>query len=536
MANLPAPFITIESSAARRFESSAELPTIKILLYTDDPRVKKGAGAPWGFGLMLNHLQAHAPAFARLSFTYLNRNEDPSNKLYCETIKDFDQIWFFGVHQVSRDNFSLGFLRGGPDSELEEEEVTALEKWMCANKENDFKAGGVLMTGDHADRKPTDAKATDEGVRCHPDAKTDSKKEEFLGLGRALGRCVPRAGLLRKWEGPPTARKKDSFNTQVLVFGTDPDNSGLQRDTTPQQLILRTFNHKGKPSRAGQPHPLFFYRQGLAIQVFPDHMHEGAVIIPKCLDETVWPKIKGRQPKPRVVAYGIDKRNARRLKLVAAYNGDGTNAGRIVADSTWHHYFNVNLNSFLAPGEQDSFANQIGQYYANLALWLSPRSRRHEMARAMLDLLAHDPVILEEVIGYKFPEGDEHQQIADALQIGATAFNTLSELASPCEIHELLQALIPEDYSEYFETLYLPDKCSGMSYLPSKEMFLGCLITLYCGQMVKVESSGLVAAAAQRKSVIVDTAERAFMVTLKLHAKRLALAATVAQSFFDSLR
>jgi hypothetical protein len=459
-------------------------PTIRILLYTDEAAVTDDTVADWGLGVMIAHIRARLSAFFTLCIDLVNRNADPQHptRLYSALINKYDQIWFFGVHQTKLKSFSMGVLRGGPQSELDDKEVAALERWMCVGDKKGMKGGGVLMTGDHANPPPTAGTTP----VCGPGA----QHESYLGLGRALGHRVPRAGQLRKWEGPPTTCPEDSYNTLVLHFGTNPHGAGLEIDAVPQQLILPTFNELGQPTQdpTGQPHALFLYKFGEFIRVFPDHVHEGAVVLPKTFEN--WPKgAGGTPPKPQIVAHGIDKRNARLLDVVAAYNGDDARVGRIVADSTWHHYFNKNLNLFLPVGEENSAADLIGTYYANLVLWLSPKQARFAMASVMIDWLSHHPTIFEEA-GFHNPDSAVEVKIAEALRIGRSAFHLLSEVASQCEIHELLQVLIPESDREQPESIYLPDFAITLSYLPSKELFLGTLVGLYRQKLALLESAG----------------------------------------------
>lgn len=456
-----------------------EKPTIRILLYTDDPQSITKDDELLGLSTMIEHLKAHAPTFANLSIEWLSRNSSKANhadvKLSAELLEKFDEIWFFGVHQVNRKNFNIGILRGGPQSELGKEEVLALSNWMRVGGETGLDGGGVLMTGDHANLRPPDA-VSNEDAAC-PD---NSEHEEFLGLGRALGHCVPRAGLMRKWEGKPTAFKENSFNTQSPITGIKSDSLRLQVDPIPQQLILQTFDEKGNPVSGGQVHPLFFYKDGQAIQVFPDHAHEGAIIEPSNLEDTeIWPKNHLEvQPQPHVLARGIDKRNFQVLNLVSAYDGDCANVGRVIADSTWHHYVNVNLHKFRPPAREGSDGDQIGQFYANLAIWLSPRSIRRKMAEKMTEWLANFPLMLEEVGG-------------DPLEIGQKAYLILSKVASPCEIHELLLMLVPDNIRARFETIYFPEKGFILSAFPSKEVLLGSVISLYYQQSIEEESLSL---------------------------------------------
>jgi hypothetical protein len=495
----------IEASSSLHNLPISEKPTIRILLYTDDPQeIVKGPAADLGLGLMINHLMGHAPAFANLSITYEPRykglGSKANNKI--NVVLDnadaknepFDQVWVFGLHQVNRKSFSLGVGKGGPESELDKAEISAFERRMDAGL-------GVLITGDHANRSPTDIVPLDPNSTCDDPC----RGERFLGLGRALGRCIPRAGELRDWEGKPTAQPRFSFNTQVVISGTDVDDTGFQQDATPQQLILQSFNDKGRPSLTGQPHPLFFYRQGHAIRLFPDHLHEGAVVVPDSLSER-WPKKAGVQPQPRVVAYGLDKRNGNLLKLVAAYDGDFVGAGRVVADSTWHHYFNVNLRSFRHPGAPFSATDQIGQYYRNLALWLTPLKLRVKMTEVMARWIAQQPSIAE-LVGPR-----PSKLLSEMMNTGVAAMELLTEVASACEIHELFQTLVPESKRRGYEAFYFPEKGFALSPLPSKELLLGALVhgvTLESAQTIALNMS-TEATLAARQSAIVAASELAF--------------------------
>jgi hypothetical protein len=473
-------------------------PTVKILLYTDDPLdVKDDVVKDWSLGVMLLHIKAHAPAFASLCIKLVSRNS--TDKTHADNRLDdlleeegFDQIWFFGIHQGNRENFTMEVLRGGPHSELDEAEVGALEKWMTVGKEEEQRGGGVLVTGDHAEEPPLDAILSDAE---QPPANDGEEEKIFWSLGRALGRHVPRAGQMRVWEGPPTKRPIDSQNTQVLVPGSNFEDPLLQFDHNPQRLILETFNSQGQPTKGGLPHPLFIYRPGSFIQVYPDHMHEGGIALPKeedLADPKAWPN--SQLVRPQVVARGTDNSKARTVDLIAVYDGDRACRGRIVADSTWHHYFNVNLNRFVPPGELDSHTDQIGQFYGNLTVWLTPLRKRREMARSMIRWAALHPLLLEERV---LEDLDEDKQVSMLLYLGSRAYHVISQVASSFEIHELLCALLPDDVSENVETLYLPEKGFALGtfgsnefLLPSKELLLGSFTNMYHREMAHAESRG----------------------------------------------
>lgn len=442
-------------------------PTIKILLYTDDPTTITDGNNLLGLGSMIERLKAHAPQFARLSIKWVSRSSDQNNhadnkldfllsKELNETGAPFDEIWFFGLHQANTDRFSLGIFRGGPESELTPDEVEALDKWM---KVDGGTGGGVLMTGDHNNPVPPNWLPNKNG-RC-----TDTvDKPELLGLGRAIGRCVPRAGELRKWDGSPSSRGDDSLNTVA--------SAGFQSDRVPQQLSLELVNADGEPDPHGQPHPLFYYRPGRFVDIFPDHRHEGALANPDLSNTAVWPVGPTGQPKPCVVAYGTDRRTGKKISLVTAYDGDRAGVGRIVADSSWHHYLNLNLKGFPHPAPPQSDSDKLGQYYGNLALWLAPLSKRRQMAQAMFSELANFTLLLE--------------QREAPLKTGEIAYSILSRSTSPCEIHELLRA------SGQMQFVQGGSSDSGMENLTNTEKeALGLVIDSYQRALIQAEQESV---------------------------------------------
>lgn len=402
----------------------AERPTIKILLYTDDPNAISDGKNLLGLSSMMERLEAYAPLYADLSIKWVSRSSDcihhADNKLNVvmrreeeETGAPFDEIWFFGLHQANTEEFSLGVFCGGPENELDVDEVEYLETWMKAEGGS---GGGVLMTGDHNNPVPARWLRNKNG-RC-----TDPVEEPgLLGLGRAIGRCVPRAGELRKWHGSPSSCIDDRINTVA--------SDGRQSDRVPQKLFHVHVNADGEPDPQGQPHPLFFYRPGEFIDIFPDHRHEGALVIPDVSDTAVWPVGPNGQPKPCIVAFGTHSQSGERIGLVTAYDGDRAGVGRIVADSSWHHYVNINLKGFPHPALPATPSDKIGKFYGNLAIWLAPMHKRRQMAQAMYWELANYTLLLE--------------QHDDPVRTGEIGYSLLRRSTSPCEMHELLRAFGP---------------------------------------------------------------------------------------------
>jgi hypothetical protein len=459
-----------------------DIPTIRILVYTDDARVQKNDD-DFGISFMEKFLLAHQPRFGKPEIELVNRDADSrptaKNKLMgLLQIGNYDQVWFFGIHlsnltePVPSAAKKSKELCGGPESELTDDEVVALRKWM--------ETGGVLVTGDHSEGKS--------------DKAVEPSLSHIVSLGRALGSRVPRAGQLRTWEGGPTTDLKGSFNTQELKSSTKLNDPSLEADENPQKIVLPRYNGSGELDPNGDFHNLFKDKKGLEIDVFPDHMHEGEILIPSQLNGD-WPL---QEPRPLVIAKGVDKRNANVYNLVIAYAGlnarSGLTTGRIVVDSTWHHYLNKNLKGFEDTGE-GSIVDRIGQYYGNLAVWLSPLAKRKEMSEAMFrrvvqrlrevpDLIDDDP--------------------------GKVARKLLAEETSACEINELLLAFTPASLQPLFEMAHFPENGSTLGPLPSQELILGTVI----------RESGALTAAGEGvlKSAVIDAG---FAKAFSLHAEKL---------------
>ena len=353
-----------------------------------------------------------------------------ATKLTDDLLAQFDELWFFGFKQSN--------LSAEPENELTPPEVEALRSWMDGHK------GGVFIGGDHSN---PDARITD--VNCRKIHST------FLGLGRALGHLVPRAGQLREWVGPPTTEEdfddqntpledRDNYNTLegADLNQLDDQQMSYQSDDLPQHLFL---------VKAPLPHRLFWYfderNRLVPILNFPDHKHEGKLRVPQSLDAE-WPEHSRR---PEVVAMGNDKRFGNRFyPIVVAYDGCN-DVGRIVADSSWHHYLNVNLRGFRsrdAAGlpERGSDLDLLAHYYGNLAIWLAPKGLREDIGYDLLERLALHPEVLE-VKG------------ASDRALGATALYLLEDVIGSSILYRLFAPSSfeceSEDPSALFPLLFL---------------------------------------------------------------------------------
>jgi len=382
------------ASAIRIQDLLCPRPTVRILFYTDDLSVEFDDASDFGVSRLRNLILDHNPFYATFDIDLVNRHEGShaANKLTSALLSTYDQVWFFGVKQANTST--------SPQNELTSAEVGALSSWMAT--------GGVLITGDHANQRPPGAAST---------------LNSLVNLGRAIGHKVPRAGELRRWEGPPGQYFPLNHNTQVKVGATDVESLVLQEDAVPQELILKRYALPTILANwlyRSQPHPLFCGRDR-EITVFPDHMHEGQVEIPVSYPTTRWPTAGGVQPLPEVVAWGTDRRNGNVYPVVAAYDGQLAGVGRIVSDSTWHHYFNVNLVGF-GPGQ---VRDDIADYFVNLAVWLTPAPKREQMKCWLWLWVSLEPTVM--MAKY------QPRRI-----LGASARDVLGRVATQCQITEFL--------------------------------------------------------------------------------------------------
>ncbi|MEZ4404214.1 MAG: hypothetical protein R3B06_29600 [Kofleriaceae bacterium] len=259
-------------------------------------------------------------------------------------------------------------------------EVAAITAFMDAGK-------GVFATGDH-------------------DA-----------LGAALCGELPRIRDMRRWyveDGAPSAHLPTRITTVSPgadgVFAFDD-----QSDDEPQKIYPRYYQPAPGVSA---PHPILQAPTATPgatywpIELAPDHPHEGEVVEPAVAGLAGWP---AGSPAPEIIAYGVTYggafpgkdavRSPRTFGVVGAWDGHAVTKGRVVVESTWHHYVNINLDgtgttrAALKPGGAPSPAYQLlTAYWHNLASWLMPaRVRRCLRIAKLADVLVRFP--LREEIG-----------------------------------------------------------------------------------------------------------------------------------------
>lgn len=349
---------------------------------------------------------------------------------------DYDQVWFFGDYPAN----DTGDINDPIYSPLTPDELKLLAEWMD-------RGGGVFAAGDHSN------------------------------LGASMCSGIPRVRTMRKWtveQGVPP--QYGDLRNQTLQDVTSSYTDPYEEDTLPQ-TIEPVFQRivTSMLARPLMPHSLLSVPSGV-ITKFPDHMHEGEVIeddaveldrplnipgysgveypfeVPMAMPSEVGGNASGaalpRRPRPHVVAYGRTTQlvgpqvsppgsvetpffnlseswtSARRIGLIGAYDGDAVGIGRVVVDSTWHHWFSLNLQGF----RNDNLPVFEGMqaYYRNVGLWLAtPEQRRSMLVAAAWGVVASDPMDFpRELSGSSWEVGERVLEI-----IGRTASQaTLADL------------------------------------------------------------------------------------------------------------
>lgn len=358
--------------------------TVRILFYADGS-VQFDGGPFLGLKQVLHTLAADPFPWIRFSVTTAHRSGDPSADHENVSVVDalatgtYDEVWIYSISATPI-----------PDSDR-----IALDAFMDGG-------GGVLITGDHAN------------------------------LGAAFG-GVKRAGAMRLLPAPDSLPPE--WNTTLESGDDNVYEFNDQSDSTPQKLRLRRYGSLIK----WHPHPVLCSPLG-PITIFPDHQHEGEAVAPT--PDASWPDGMGAQ----VIAWGKikdpDADEGREIGVLSAYDGHLKGVGRVLADATWHHHFDINLVGFAnADMSWKTEAEKIAWFFWNAAIWLARPERQEDMQCSIAWALCHDPELVE-IFG------------ASGAVSSTTAVNAFGRIASPCMVRLFLPI---RDFSVWKPPIRVPE-------------------------------------------------------------------------------
>ncbi|HYO75348.1 MAG TPA: hypothetical protein VE010_02700 [Thermoanaerobaculia bacterium] len=391
----------------------------------------------------------HAPGTVTIgldTYTILN-NYNFANPTTGVNLERYDQVWLFGI--------------SGGAFTINNNELLSLSLFMNSG-------GGVFATGDHAT------------------------------LGRQMSGGLPRIRHMREWASIPMGSEVPSVAVNRIDTVVDPGVNNIyefndQADEIPQR-IYPNYKVTGATNTTWQAtvHPLMMLPGAAAtrsdntgftkdLDVLPDHPHEsvcyatpaGALGGTYNLQGQNFEEFRPSVANPAVrvgaeiVAYAVSGgRSVHNLVwkppvrpqmfgVISAYDGrlaqpysGTTRPGRIVCESTWHHYVNVNLDG-TGTGRTALFTMQAGvlvpgphllkiyAYYRNIVRWLQPANR--VTCQFLWDIAAirFDENLIEELEGF-----DGLDSWDGMVAIGRTAERVLDEKRGSAALSDTIAALL----------------------------------------------------------------------------------------------
>jgi hypothetical protein len=350
---------------------------IRILCVIDGRVTESSDPSEFGLGLVLETLRDASFAYwVRFIVTVVDRDQGFNFTQSGLDINGYDEVWFFGDEPgpvVNDSSVGDDVIKVASNHPMQSDELQVIAKWM-----ND--GGGVFAAGDHA------------------------------MLGASMCGEIPRVRSMRRWtraDGVPPFSEPARHET--LARRSTGSEATWEEDAVPQPIYPVPRSDWGKPLFFRHwPHPLLCGKEGV-IDHFPDHMHEGSLyeddevhltdpLLPGSTEAEYPPyrpvvlaaAIPGSslgggesfelRPAPEIIAHGMTTNidaTPRRFAMVGVYDGDPVNVGRVVVESTWHHWFSLNLVP-LRNGAPATY-RQMQSYYRNVGLWLASPAKRASM-------------------------------------------------------------------------------------------------------------------------------------------------------------
>jgi hypothetical protein len=349
----------------------------------------------------------------------------------------FHEVWLFGILDFST-------------LPLDDSEIEVLTEFMHSG-------GGVFATGDHD------------------------------GRGTPLCGKISRVRNMRQWGKPLTVTSNSDQRFDTLRSGDDDIYQFTdESDDTAQEIfpiiVSGTATRSACPS--AYPHPLLCSPTGV-IRFLPDHRHEGTCISKPDLTQKI--KLDGKDVdeyptvnnspsatriSPQLVAKAradaphttVDNNSAcfpftqiDSFEAIVVYDGhriqtdsDGhtANIGRVVVDSSFHHFVNMNLKGFRnSPrintiGKGQLAYNDIKRYFRNIAVWLAPKPIQEDLRWRGLWRARWTYPLTEELSSFAYQNNPGQQGWETVLRIGEFMHDTLRRLGLDCEISNWISDLL----------------------------------------------------------------------------------------------
>lgn len=421
--------------------------TVEIrVLVVADGQIKFIIGEDFSLTDFCALLAKSAYPWEKLTITTAHRSNKNLGAQYPDF--KFDTKAASGDYLFSREHYEELWLFGyeGETSayKLTDRELKVVSDFMNAG-------GGVFATGDHQD------------------------------LGFALSGSLPRVRSMRKWRfvntrfGLKAPDRNGPSRIDTLRMGSSAGfEANDQKDGTPQQICPKFF--LDDDGRTAYPHPLLA-DGNFAITILPDHMHEGECMIPESLERTYqfdsdepkeeYPSMLGIPARVSPVTAAIATSASglidleetppifpvepKCFKIITAYDGhyvkqpsgnQVVKLGRVVADSSFHHFVNLNLKGFYVNNTPTPELETISKYYRNTLTWLIPANLQHHYCLNLLLWLRYSPELVEEFRSTTTFEWDE------ILHAGRIAWTAIAQNFSTSEARSTairLAAFLPDE-------------------------------------------------------------------------------------------
>jgi hypothetical protein len=370
------------------------------------------------------------------------------------TIAEYDMIVYFAIKAFVEPQVGVAAF---------EAEASAIADFM-------EKGGGFFATGDHAN------------------------------FGGYLCGLIPRVRSMRRWwNNPPADMLKAPSGSGIERNDTSQEDARgdfffeNQSDEIPQTIAPKFYlDHVKTPKdpfgrKVYRSHDVLCTPLGI-MNKLPDHMHEGACDVPASLDKRVY-KVKGKTKReypdhtssdgvksplsPEIIAESVitishklpafDKdhftdyelNHVGRFGAIGIWDGHLVDQGRVIVDSTFHHFVDINLSGDrylekslytpigdlhpLKPGAINQLNKQFGffpydsksgtrpptdeflliqWYYRNIIYWLIPKNRLSVVWYSSIKKLASRTTYAEVIGGITKAEFSTKLKLSDILELG----------------------------------------------------------------------------------------------------------------------